>query len=90
MKTDDLISMLATNVLPVDPHVIARRIGTSVLIGSLSASLLVVMLLGIRHDIAQVSVTPLSANEDRATAIAASLRLFMMFLRDQVAATWEP
>lgn len=59
MKTDDLISMLAANVSPVDPHVVARRIGTAVLVGSLSASLLVVMLLGIRHDIAQVSVTPL-------------------------------
>lgn len=59
MKTDDLISMLATNVSPVDTHVVARRIGTAVLIGALSACLMVVMLLGIRHDIAQVSMTPL-------------------------------
>jgi hypothetical protein len=58
MKTDDFISMLANGVTPVDRHVLARRFGIAVLIGAVSAMLLVAVFLGVRTDLAVVAVTP--------------------------------
>ncbi|SAL75152.1 DUF1109 domain-containing protein [Caballeronia telluris] len=58
MKTDDFISMLANGVTPVDRHVLVRRFGIAVLIGAVSAMLLVAVFLGVRTDLAVVAVTP--------------------------------
>ena len=59
MKTDDLISMLATGIAPVDRHVLSRRFGTAVAAGAALATLLVATTLHVRADLAEVAVTPL-------------------------------
>ncbi|CAG2134171.1 putative anti-sigma-F factor NrsF [Cupriavidus yeoncheonensis] len=59
MKTDDLISMLATGVMPVDPHAVSRRFGIAVATGAALATLLVAATLHVRADLAEVAVTPL-------------------------------
>lgn len=59
MKTDDLISMLATGVTPVDRHVVARRLCIATLLGATLATLLVALALHVRADLADVAATPL-------------------------------
>ncbi len=59
MKTDDLISMLATGVTPVDPHALSRRFGIAVAVGASLATLLVATTLHVRADLADVAATPL-------------------------------
>ncbi|MCM2495032.1 DUF1109 domain-containing protein [Burkholderia glumae] len=59
MKTDDLISMLATGVTPADPRLPARRFATALAIGAAGALLLMAALLGVRRDLAEVALTPL-------------------------------
>lgn len=59
MKTDELISMLATGVAPVDRHVVARRFCISVLLGAAGAVLIVSMVLGVRADLAEVAAKPI-------------------------------
>ncbi|MFM0339872.1 DUF1109 domain-containing protein [Paraburkholderia fungorum] len=59
MKTDDIISMLATGVAPVDRHVLARRFCTAILFGAVGATVVVALLLGVRRDLAVVAATPI-------------------------------
>ena len=59
MKTDDLISMLATGVTPVDRHVVSRRFGIALAVGAAVATLLVASTLHFRTDLAEVAATPL-------------------------------
>ncbi|MCL6705247.1 DUF1109 domain-containing protein [Pseudomonas sp. T1.Ur] len=59
MKTDDLISLLASGVAPVDPRAPAKRFSVAVLAGLLGALLLVVALKGVRPDLGQVMATPI-------------------------------
>jgi len=59
MKTNDLISLLATDVPPVDPNVAARRFGTGLTLGASAAVLLTLWLFGLRHDILLMVQTPL-------------------------------
>lgn len=59
MKTDDFISMLASGVAPIDRHALAKRFGVVVLVGLLTATLLVMTILGVRPDLAQVAATPI-------------------------------
>ncbi|MGH8467097.1 MAG: NrsF family protein, partial [Pseudomonas sp.] len=59
MKTDELISLLATGIEPVDRWLFARRLVIGLLIALLGASLMTVMLFGVRSDLAQVAATPL-------------------------------
>ncbi|HEY0295562.1 MAG TPA: DUF1109 domain-containing protein [Bordetella sp.] len=59
MKTDDMISLLAANVAPVDPGALARRYRRALLLGGLGAVLLMLGLFGIRPDIRAMLVTPL-------------------------------
>jgi len=59
MRTNDLISMLATDVAPVDPHVAARRFGTGLTLGAIASVVLTLWLFGPRHDIGVVVQTPL-------------------------------
>lgn len=59
MKTDDFISMLATGVTAVDRHALAKRFGVAVLIGLLTALLLVIVMFGARPDLAEVAATPI-------------------------------
>ncbi|WP_176057720.1 DUF1109 domain-containing protein [Paraburkholderia sp. BCC1876] len=59
MKTDDLISLLATGAAPVDRHLLAKRFSLAVLVGAVGATLLVAVLLGVRRDLAEVAATPI-------------------------------
>ncbi|WP_454732847.1 MULTISPECIES: DUF1109 domain-containing protein [Cupriavidus] len=59
MKTDDLISMLATGVTPVERHPLARRFGTAIAAGAAMAAVLVAATLHVRADLAEVAATPL-------------------------------
>ncbi|OZI61755.1 DUF1109 domain-containing protein [Bordetella genomosp. 11] len=59
MKTDDMISLLAANVVPVDRGVVARRYRWGILLGALGAVLLMAEKFGIRPDIRLMLVTPL-------------------------------
>lgn len=59
MKTDDLIAMLATGVAPVDPHGVAKRFASALLLGSAGAVALMLMGFGIRPDLAQAALAPM-------------------------------
>lgn len=59
MKTDDFISMLASGVAPVDRRTLAKRFSGAVLAGLLSATLLVMVIMGVRPDLHQVMATPI-------------------------------
>ena len=59
MKTDDLIAMLATGVAPVDPHLVAKRFATGLLLGGAGALALMLMGYGIRPDLAQAAQAPM-------------------------------
>ena len=59
MKTDDLIALLASEVAPVDRHVVAKRFATALLCGLAGALLLIVTAYGIRADLAMIATTPL-------------------------------
>lgn len=59
MNTDDLISMLATGVAPVDRHVVGRRFGVAIAAGAAAAILLLAATLHFRADLAEVATTPL-------------------------------
>lgn len=59
MKTDDMISLLAANVAPVDRGVLARRYRWGLLWGALGSVLLMAAVFGIRPDIRTMLVTPL-------------------------------
>lgn len=59
MKTNELISLLATAQGPVDRHALARGLGLALLAGMLGALLLTVALYGVRSDLAEVARTPL-------------------------------
>ena len=51
MKTDDLISMLSTNVERVDPRQVVRTFGLAVLVGGAAALAAVLLALGMRPDL---------------------------------------
>jgi hypothetical protein len=59
MKTDDFISLLASGVEPVARHAVPKRFSIAVLIGAVGATLVMMMALGIRRDLAEVAVTPI-------------------------------
>lgn len=59
MKTDDLISMLASNVAPVERRIVTRRFSLAVLLGLMFALALLLAFFGVRPDLAEVAATPL-------------------------------
>ena len=59
MKTNDLVLMLATGAAAVDPNVAARRYATALIFGAAGAVLLMVMLLGVRSDLAHAMHLPM-------------------------------
>ncbi|CAM3943792.1 Anti-sigma F factor [Bordetella tumbae] len=59
MKTNDMISMLAANVEPIDYGALARRYRWALLAGGLGSVLLLLATFGMRPDIDTMLVTPL-------------------------------
>lgn len=59
MKTDDLITMLATGVEPVPSHVAARRMRTALLAGLAGAFLILALGYGVRPDLRHASELPM-------------------------------
>lgn len=59
MNTDDFISMLSSGVAPVDRRTLAKRFSGAVLAGLVSATLLVVAIMGVRPDLGHVMATPI-------------------------------
>jgi hypothetical protein len=57
MKTDDLVAMLATGVDAVDPRTVEKRFALALGLGLSGAGILMVALLGVRPDLAQVAKT---------------------------------
>jgi len=51
MRTDELIAMLATDVEPDDPDVVARRYATALGWGAFGATLVMAVVLGVRPDL---------------------------------------
>lgn len=59
MKTDDLISMLATGVTPVPANVAARRLRLALLWGLGGALLIVALAYGVRNDLREAAALPM-------------------------------
>lgn len=59
MKTDDLISMLAGGVAPVDRGLLAKRFSLAVVLSALGSLLMVLAIFGARPDLAAMAHTPL-------------------------------
>lgn len=59
MKTDALIAMLATSVEPVRPAVVRQRFQIALTAGMLGALMMMVLVYGVRHDIAQAVLLPM-------------------------------
>src|SRR5258708_19949776 len=59
MKTSEFVSMLATGIVPTDPHVIARRFTAALFFGLTGAACMVVAIYGVRGDMPQMLTTPL-------------------------------
>lgn len=59
MKTEDLISMLATRAQPVEPNAVQRRYWSALGWGAFGATLLMAIWLGVRRDIAIASLLPM-------------------------------
>lgn len=53
MKTDDLITLLSTNVEPVDRRQVVREIGTTIAVGAVAAIGTMLVALGMREDLPQ-------------------------------------
>ena len=59
MKTDELVTMLATGAGAVDPGATTRRFALAAGGGALGAALLMAIVLGVRHDLAQAVAQPM-------------------------------
>jgi hypothetical protein len=59
MRTDDLVTMLATGAGAVKPNAAARRYAAAIACGALSAALLMSILLGVRHDLGAAVLLPM-------------------------------
>lgn len=59
MKTDELVSLLATGTVAVDPHVAGRRYALAIAGGLSGAVLLMLGLLEVRADLAAAAMLPL-------------------------------
>jgi hypothetical protein len=58
MKTDDFVSLLATQSLAVDARAAPRRLFAALAVGALAATLLMTVTLGPRHDFAVLAGLP--------------------------------
>src|SRR3990170_3013431 len=59
MKTDELISMLASGAEAVEPNALRRRYATALGWGAFGATLLMAILLGVRPDLSEAAWLPM-------------------------------
>jgi len=59
MKTDDLVSLLATGAGHVERHAASRRYAAAIAVGVVAAGLLMLRLLGVRPDLADAMQLPM-------------------------------
>lgn len=59
MKTDDLISLLATGAGAVEPHVAERRYAKAMVVGAIGALLVMLSMMSIRRDLAEAAMLPM-------------------------------
>jgi hypothetical protein len=59
MRTDDLVSFLASGAEPVERHAAARRYAIAILLGALGAAVLMLGVLGVRPDLSQAVLLPM-------------------------------
>ncbi|MFH1603555.1 MAG: DUF1109 domain-containing protein [Pseudomonadota bacterium] len=92
MRTDDLVTMLATGAGAVQPNQAARRYATAVGCGALGAALLMAVLLGPRHDFAAAMLQPMFwAKVVFVTSFAAaSLLAALRLSRPGLSLAWVP
>lgn len=92
MNTDDLITLLATGAGPVEPHAAARRYAIALGCGASGAALLMVILLGVRPDIAEAVLLPMFWVKLAFVACltAASLLAALRLSRPGVRLAWVP
>ncbi|KQR90303.1 hypothetical protein ASG35_03635 [Burkholderia sp. Leaf177] len=77
MKTEDLISLLSTGVTPADTGLSRRRFARALLLGGVGSFVLMLVVYGLRHDIAVVSRTPLFWARFAFPATLAACALFL-------------
>jgi|SRR5262245_811911 len=92
MKTDDLVTMLATGVSAVAPNTTTRRYATAIASGAFGAALLMAMLLGVRADIASAVLLPMFWVKVAfvGSLAAASVLAAMRLSRPGVRLAWVP
>ena len=59
MKTDDWIAMLATGAEPVPAHALERHLGTALVAGVAGAGVLMLLVFGLRPELAQMAALPM-------------------------------
>ena len=59
MKTDQLIALLATGVEPVQPAAVRQRFQAALALGMAGAMATMLLVFGVRHDIAQAAALPM-------------------------------
>ena len=92
MRTDDLVTMLATGAGAVKPNVSARRYATAIGWGALGAALLMATLLGVRHDLGAAVMLPMFWVKVAFAACltASSLLAVLRLSRPGVQLAWVP
>ena len=59
MRTDDLVTLLATGAAPVERHAVGRRYATAIGLGVVASGALMLNLLGLRPDLAEAVRLPM-------------------------------
>lgn len=59
MRTDDLIGLLAQGAGPVEPNAVARRYGAALGWGALGATIVMLVVFGLRPDLRQAALLPM-------------------------------
>jgi len=81
MKTDELISMLSTNVERVERHQVMRTLGAAILIGGVAAFVAMLLVLGVRTDLPKTSAVthlPLKLVFTMGTIVLTSIALIKL------------
>lgn len=92
MKTDDLISLLATSAGAVEPHAVERRYAKAILVGAIGALLVMLSMISVRRDLADAAMLPMFWLKIGfvASLVAASLFAVLRLSRPGARIDWVP